>query len=83
MAAWLEVRETAGRGRGTFATRDFAAGETVMRAIPAATSVCDDLVSPRRRRIGIQRDRSPACPLTRCVPQRRSTACSAAFALLS
>eukprot|EP00962_Isochrysis_galbana_P049656 scaffold21150_cov129-Isochrysis_galbana.AAC.4 len=67
MSSGLEVRETEGRGRGTFATRAFAAGETVMRAIPAATAVCDDLVSHGRRRVRIQRRRSAACPLACCV----------------
>jgi len=43
MASGIEIRDTDGRGRSTFATRRFGAGEVLMRAIPAATSVNDEL----------------------------------------
>ena len=44
MASGLAVREVPGRGRGTFAARGFDRGEELMHAVPAAISVCDELV---------------------------------------
>ncbi|KAJ2851502.1 hypothetical protein IWW36_000986 [Coemansia brasiliensis] len=40
----VQIKEVAGRGRGFFAARDIAAGETVFRAMPLAWAISEDWI---------------------------------------
>ncbi|KAJ2630207.1 hypothetical protein H4R22_002834, partial [Coemansia sp. RSA 1290] len=40
----LQIKEVAGRGRGFFATRNIAPGETVFRAMPLAWAISEDWI---------------------------------------